>query len=497
MNARGVWFGNEAWPSGSSPGAFARDVFRLEDCKTDKQRALAFNKWFLRCMNRGANLLLPGLGGYIHSADPLLLFTSWGHNECTGWGWVAAEALQAAGLKARRAVAFNSGHTFFEVWYAGEDGKEGWHAFDPFIGWHFLNERGEVASCAELAANPDLVLHPRGGSARLGHHPERSGYLHRYQVHDLLDVVQPVRNEELHFEPQAGQTFSLLWRPELPELAWGGEALPSPSHGRGGAHCDISLYDEEGRPRYPEHLPYWKNYVWDTPDSNGINGTEAVRWHGCGALRWQPLLLGKDAAWSSANAVFEDGTVRPTGAKKHCEVWWHIKLPYLASYLRINPAIDAGGGDMIGLAISPDAGRSLHPIYWKPAAPPKLITVLPGDTPSIRGMREFWLRLDISTQSNASPLRVRGLQVHVGCQVNMNVLPRLVPGKNTLYLQASEMNGVNLRADWAYTHPDGERLETLNLDAHGRAARTVDPGVSRPDELIMRGVTLRCLPVKS
>src|SRR3990170_3359583 len=144
MQAKGVWFGNTAWPSGASPGAFARDVFRLEGCRTDREKALAFAQWLLRCMNRGPNLKLPGLGGYIHSADPLLLFTSWGHNECTGWGWIAAEALQAAGLKARRAVAFNSGHTFYEVWYKGLDGEEGWHAFDPFIGWHFTNEKGEV-----------------------------------------------------------------------------------------------------------------------------------------------------------------------------------------------------------------------------------------------------------------------------------------------------------------------------------------------------------------
>jgi hypothetical protein len=501
MNARGVWFGNESWPSGASPGAFARDVFRLEACRTDKERALAFNKWLLRCMNRGPNLKLPGLGGYIHSADPLALFTSWGHNECTGWGWVAAEALQAAGMKARRAVAFKSGHTFYEVWYAGEDGKEGWHAFDPFIGWHFLNEHGEVASCEELAANPDLVLHPRGGSARLGHHPERSGFLHRYQVHDLLDVVQPVRNEELHYNPVAGQTFSLLWRPELPELAWRDDATqdpnsPTPSLERAiGAHCDISLYDEEGKPRYPEHHAYWKNYVWGTERGDGINGSQPVRWHGCGALRWQPLLLGESAAWRSANAVFENGTVRPSGARKHCEVWWHISLPYLATYLRLHPAVDLGGGDLLGFAVSPDAGRSLHSFYynWRtPGATPKLISLLPGDAPSIRGLREFWLRLDMSTQSNDSPLRMRGLQLTVGCQVNMNVLPRLVPGKNTLFLQADEMDGVKLQAEWAYTHPDGEKTEVVNLDASGRATRNVDPAVKRPDELIMRGVTLRC-----
>src|SRR5688572_4019760 len=120
MNAKGVWFGNEAWPSGASPGAFAKDVFRIEKCRTDKEKALAFNKWFLRCMNRGMLPHVPGMGGLLRTADPLHSFL-WGHHECTGWGWVATEALQAAGLKARRSVVSNSGHTFYEVWYAGED----------------------------------------------------------------------------------------------------------------------------------------------------------------------------------------------------------------------------------------------------------------------------------------------------------------------------------------------------------------------------------------
>ena len=54
--ASGVWFGNTQWPSGSSPGAFARDVYRIENCTTDRDKALALNSWLVRCMNRGATI---------------------------------------------------------------------------------------------------------------------------------------------------------------------------------------------------------------------------------------------------------------------------------------------------------------------------------------------------------------------------------------------------------------------------------------------------------
>jgi hypothetical protein len=311
-------------------------------------------------------------------------------------------------------------------------------------------------------------------------------------VHDLLDVVQPVNNEELRYEPKVGMEFSNLWRPEHPD--W---AIPA-GKARGGSHCSIPAYDEKGRPTYPEHLPYWRNYMWpahlDGAVDGGISGRADVRWHGCGALRWEPLLWGENVAWRAHNAVFEDGTLRPSGPKKHCEVWWHIRLPYMASYLHANLVPDVGGGDLIGLAVSPDAGRSVKPIYWKSGEPPRLITLSPADSPSLRGLREFWLRLDLSTQSAGSPLRVRALRFHIGYQLNMNLLPRLVPGENELYVQADEVNDTRLVAEWAYTHPTGERLDAVKLGEKGSQSRVVNPEIERPDELVMRGVTLTCQP---
>jgi hypothetical protein len=489
MHATGVWFGNEAWPSGASPGAFARDVFRIEKCKTDKDKALAFYKWLLRCMNRGMLPHVPGMGGMLRTADPLHSF-SWGHHECTGWGWIAAEALQSAGVKARRAVVSNSGHTFYEVWYAGEDGTESWHAFDPFIGWYLTNDRGEVASLQELAENPDLGTNPRpGSSVRIGHHPERSGVIYPFRCSDHLDIVQPVRNEETAFHPQAGQVYSSLWRPENIDLAWTDEKHPR------GAHCDISLYDEEGKARYPEHLPYWKNYVWPGASSDGINAGQEVRWHSAGAMRWQPLQFGNAVTFSAANAVFDKGTLRPSGVNKHCEVWYHLRLPFIATYLRLAPFVEAASNDLVGFAVSADAGKSVCPIHWANGAPPKLLTFgNKAEGPTIRGLREFWLRVDLSSKSASSPLCIRSLGVTVGYQSNMHILPRLLPGQNQLYLQAQENNGVRLSAEWAYSHPGGERVETLTLDARGRSTRTVNAGVEKPEDLIMRGVTLRCLP---
>ncbi|HYF51239.1 MAG TPA: hypothetical protein VEJ63_17625 [Planctomycetota bacterium] len=491
MRATQVWFGNEQWPSGASPGAFARDVFRIEKCKTDKDRALAFYKWFLRCMCRGKLPVSPGFNGMLQTADPLTTLT-WGHHQCTGWGWVAVEAFQANGMKTRRSVIANSGHTYYEVWYAGEDGREGWHAFDPFLGWYFLNERGEVASNEELAANPVLATRPHGGPSRVGHHPERSVCNYPYSTSDNLDIVQQLYNEETSYDLQVGQSYENLWRPEVADLAWGDKLYPH------GAHCDISLYDESGKPRYPEHHPYWRHYTWPTPRTDGNSGGQPVRWHGCGALRWRPLLYAESVVARSAHAIFENGTVRPSGPNRHCEIWWHIKLPYQATHLRLTPSVHAAGNDLVGFAISPDNGKSIHTLHWSNGVPPKIITngaAGPGNEPegpSVRGAREFWLRLDMSSKSAQSPLRVWNLGVTVGYQLNMQILPRLVPGENNLYLDAGKLEGVRLNAEWAYTHPRGERTETLSTDKAGRVSKRVNPEISTPDEIVMRGCSIRC-----
>lgn len=500
MHATKVWFGNRQWPSGASPGAFARDVFRIEACTTDKQRALVFYKWLQRCLCAGPMPKIPGLGGLLETANPVTTF-AWGFHSCTGFGWVAVEALQSAGLKARRVVHHSSSHTIYEVWYRGDNGKEGWHAFDAEFGWYFFNDEGEVASCAELAANPDFIIHPRGGSPRYGNYPNRTLRNYPFRTADSLEIVQPVLNEELSFDMQLGQSFETLWRPEVPRLCWGTPDFPR------GPHCDISLLDETGRLRFPEHAPYWQNYLWPNSRNASPAGDQPVRWHGCGALRWQPLLYGEKVTWRADNAIFENGTLRPAGVHKHCEVWWHFKLPYLATYLQITPVVENAGAATIGIAVSADAGKSMHTIHWKQGEPPKFILHGPGEMvvgdaaqkepaagPSIRGLREFWLRLDVSSKATPMP-RVLSLDFSVGYQLNMQTLPRLLAGDNTLYLQSGALDGARLEAEWVFTGRKGQQIECLQLQQAGETHRVVNPGVEAHEDLIMRGVSLRCLPV--
>jgi len=497
MAVKGVWFGNKQWPSGRSPGDFAKDVFRIEKCKTDKEKAFAFYTWLQRCMMRGPNIYTASASGaYSRCFDPLTIFT-WGSHECTGWGWVAAEALNAAGLKARRMVANNNGHTFYEVYYKGDNGKEAWHAFDPYIGWYFLNKEGEVASTEELGKDHNLVHDPYPGHALPCCHDWIRGILsRRSDVSDWVDVVQELKGEQLSYNLDRGQAISALWQPADGEKALVTyDDAPPGERGKSyirGSHCSITPYDHEGRIRFPDHEPYWRNYRW----GSSLNPHESVRWHGCGNLRWTPLLYGEDAVLEAHNAVFENNTVRVKGNNTYAEIWYRIRLPYLIHHLYADWSVKGAGE--AGLSISADGGNTLWDLKRGGAPCGGLVQNGKADylagRASVQGLREFLLRIDLLAYDRGEELRVDALRIQVGFHHNMHIQPRLLPGENELYIEADEVDsGDSLEVRWAATAGDREITERLALDTTGRTERKIDVGCEKPEDIIMRGVTLEVI----
>jgi len=503
MGARGVWLGNEAWPGNKSCGDFARDVFRLAGAKTDKQKALAFYDGMTRCMMRGPNLHTPdGAGGYSRNYDSLTLLTSWGHGECTFWGWVATECLNAAGLKTRRVVVHNQGHTYYEVWYKGDDGVEQWHAFDPFGGWYFLNERDEVASCQELAANPQLAQNPRPGHPLpLGHHPDRANLAHRHRTEDQIFIDQPIHNESNNWDLLKGMEVTMNFMPAVtnkalfPVCSRPGEP---PVAVETGSHCDIAGQSRLGSRQHAAHLPYWKNYMRPTPDSGALNEGRPVRWHGEGALRWKPLLQGAGVTCETHYAKFENGALKPEGQHLFTEAWYHFKLPYLISYVSIDYDVAGVGGDWWGLSISADNRRSWWPMGSRNS--PGWGIVENGQAQwregksSVHGLKEFWLRIDMVSHAAQPSLAVQGFDVTIGFQHNMFVQPMLLPGTNGLWLQAAELDADSrLEADWIYQTNGAEKRVRLQRPVAGMTRQALSLDVDGPDDILMTGLQLRCV----
>ncbi len=486
--AKNIWIGNSRWPSGRNLGEFAQDVFRLEGCKTDKEKAIAFYEWLIRVMMRGPNFTVPdGFGTYSRSFDTMGIFASFGCFECTGWGWVAAEALQSAGLKARRVVGQDDGHTIYEVYY-----DNGWHAFDAFQAWYFLNKKGSVASCAEITADPSLVHNPVGTSMPLGYETDLAYIGKRHAWGDALDIVQKIQNETYGWELKKGMEIANLFEPADPQLVlYCGEQYPR------GSHCQIAAYNHKGALQFPQHEPYWKNYRKNMHDFSWFNSDKPVRTHGAGALRWQPLLTGADAAIAANNAHFENGTLRPIKNNAHCEVWYEIKIPYFVSYLFLEGFVKGGGSDYVGFAISCDGGKTVTPIAEKVIKGFRIRNGLAerkeGKT-SVQYTKGFLLRVDMHSHSSDTTPLLESLRITVGYQQNMFTQPMLLPGKNLLWLEGCEIKkSEKLVAEWCYTIGKVENSVKLELVDGKKTETVVEVNAALQDEIIMRGVSIACV----
>ena len=486
--AEKVWFGNDRWPSGRNLGEFAKDIFRIEHCKTDRDKALTFYKWIIRCFMRGPNFQVPdGFGTYSRSFDPIKMLTSFGHFECTGWGWVPAEALQAAGLKARRVVGQNDGHTIYEVFYKGLDGKEGWHAFDAFIGWYFLNRSGEVASCEELTADPNLVHDPVGQAVPNTYNVDMAFLPKRHDWGDALDIIQHVKNETLSYDIKPGMEYANLFEPADPsKILYCGENYPR------GSHCHIVEFDHTGAVLYPEHEPYWHNYRHNFHDTSWEGSERPARSHGAGALRWNPLLYGKNATAWADYACFENNRVRPDGRNKHCEIWYEFKLPYFVSYLQVEGFARVSGSDYMGVGISSDNGKTIAPLKTDIKGNFRFLNG-PEDfkarKTSVQYTTHFHVRIDMHGHGAILPT-LESLRFTVGYQHNMFTQPFLLPGKNRIWLEGAALSDAALSARWNYTCKGDAGCCEVMLAKEGRAEKEIILPIEKQEDLTLRGVVL-------
>ena len=238
--------------------------------------------------------------------------------------------------------------------------------------------------------------------------------------------------------------------------------------------------------------------MWPTPNENLRNEGQPVRWHGAGALRWKPLPYGAAAALDARHAVFENACLKTKGQHCFTEVVYHIQVPYLISWLDVDYDVAGAGGDIFGLHVSTDdrraGGRSPVPgtdrgwgtgtngqAEWKKGEP------------SIQGNKEFWLRVTLLSHNPNPTLAVQALRIAVGFQHNMHIQPRLVPGQNSLWLQAADLaTGSKLQAEWIYQIDGEERRSCVGLAKAGRADDAVKLDVDCPSKIWMTGIRLSC-----
>jgi len=333
---------------------------------------------------------------------------------------------------------------------------------------------------------------PLGHSEPLGYNTDYAYLGKRHAWADALDVIQHVQNETLAWELKPGMEVSNLFEPADPRhILYCGDEYPL------GSHCQIPERDHCGALLFPENEPYWKNYRRTMPDNAWIvNNGKAVRTHGCGALRWQPLQNGAEGPEWHDHARFENNTVRPSGKNRHTEIWYRLSLPYYASYLLVDGFVrNDTGSDYCGVAISPDKGLTVTPLMDKLKGKFRILNGLEErktGKSSVQFLRDLWIRIDMhSHDSEASPV-LEYLKFTFGYQQNMFTQPMLLPGKNRLWLETSENRGCAIRATWRYSMKGAESAASVESRKEGRVEKEVDLTCKNPDEITMRGITISC-----
>lgn len=131
--------------SDSVPDFSTRENFAfsaLASWKTQQDKAIAQFRWVHRCRRVGD--FVPEDGRPV--LDPVLFFNSYGVTYCSMISQMNCSLWEAQGLRNR--LIDLPGHCVSEVFY-----DDAWHLFDNDFCNYFINEKGAVASAAELGAS--------------------------------------------------------------------------------------------------------------------------------------------------------------------------------------------------------------------------------------------------------------------------------------------------------------------------------------------------------
>ncbi|MDD4890873.1 MAG: HEAT repeat domain-containing protein [Phycisphaerae bacterium] len=155
---------NDRWPDASSARQFALDAIRLENAKTDQEKAIAVWLW-IRRFTMYTNGTAPselGPKGRVQVLDPIKILNVWGAHWCDGLAQTMALCWRHLGYPAQK--FYKSGHTLCDAGWTDADGVFRYHLFDVSEGWFAFTRDGKrIASAEDLVRDHSLAYRPAVG----------------------------------------------------------------------------------------------------------------------------------------------------------------------------------------------------------------------------------------------------------------------------------------------------------------------------------------------
>ncbi|MCG3178455.1 MAG: hypothetical protein BIFFINMI_00782 [Phycisphaerae bacterium] len=385
----------DRWPDARDLRQFGLDACRLENAKTDTDKALAVWRW-IRHLSTSTNGHIPEEPGpdgrtvKIHD-DAIKILNVYAAHWCDGLSRVYELVWRAMGHRATK--CFFNGHTVVLAEWRDDDGQTRWHTLDTSEGWFAYTRDG-----SRIVSPDDLMW-------------------------DFSLYQWPSRTPRNHID----WDFAYWGWVACPHAT-----TPAPladiSVSPGGLH--VSAWGQPYSEKRPPNL--WVD------NFGGLKGLTSFE-HG-------PYVIHAGSSEDRFLLTPADGTPADGGG-----LVFHRTFPAVVAdsqwFLRFRRAAEK---DTFRLSLSIDGGNSWKLLHQSEAVGPArdgttAVNLCPQDTVSLRGRYEAWVKLETTPGT-----RVDSVVWTAQLQDNIFALPTLMPGTNRIHVAADIPAGraLKMTCEW-------------------------------------------------
>ena len=523
---RRVWVSASQWPNSRTQETFAKDAVRLYGAQngTDQEKALAIYYQAMRVMGHGGDYYQGPAGKEDFLHDHWMIFHVYPKALCEWWGWFLIDLWKAyhgnwsfdPKTAVARKVGLNAPGEKPPVEGAGEhveaalrwtdlDGVSRWHLFDGNMGYFaYAPGTTRVASPEEIKAGfPEVLTKP--------HNPPKPYFVlsskHGNAESDpafrkFLGNTYPfaysgqrkLTKYKTDFDLRKGESLRRQWyddrKPVVPKRY---KDIGIPAMTDGGSKYMYSNGEPKDPYNYPVQRPYFRNY----PEMG------LAKPFGNAYTVYEPVLTDgkfKIGAVSTRGLESKKGSVGAAARGVEGEVVYSMRsiYPFAESVVSGSYRLETKG--RITIEFSLDEGKTWMAVLTATDAKPETVpfTIDLGksrwdqDLPSTYNMADrdsqycdgwdpakvaavkytgfqYQVRARILAEGDPAGVGLSGLRFNNTHQLNIGMLPTLLPGANVVTVEGDELTaGCALKVEiaWMEGAETKTRTETIQKLPH-------------------------------
>jgi hypothetical protein len=518
-----VWVSASQWPNARTQEEFAKDAVRLYGAQngSDEQKALAIYYYSLRVMGHGGDFYQGPYGREKAVWDNWMIFHSYSKALCEWWAWFVVDLWKAyknnwsfdPAVGVARKVSVNAPgeipavpgagtHAQSALGYRDADGVFRWHLFDGNLGF-FAHPWGKnrIATPEEIHAGyPTLLTNPYRPpdpffvGATVHGYPETDPSFSKFLGNTYPFFYSGSRRTTKYttrFDLRVGESLRRQWYDN-------GKPVVAARYKDRAITASVDGYSKyvysSGVPRDPYNFSAIRPYIKSYP------GLGLAKPFGNAYSVYTPALTAekyKEGARSFAGLASRTGDVKLGAAVTGVEgnVVYQVRsiYPFAESFITGSYYLRASG--RVGIDFSLDSGTTWIPVMnattvqstavvfnidigkarWNAGLPSPYN--MPDrdsqysdawDTARLAAVKflgfQYLVRIRLRADVDRSKVGLASLTLKNTHQLNIGMLPTLLPGRNTIKVEGSELTpGTILKVAYAWQENGVEKRHTESV----------------------------------